>query len=183
LFPAGPGLEIQWRNVTKARVQGFETSFRGPFLGGGLECTLGYTYVYPWDLTSGDILKYRPRHLLHSGVRGRLGWLSASADFRFSSRIERIDDELVDAGVIPDGDQRVPIYVTDIRVGADLSFAGIPLSVSSERQQPLPAQLCGADREYHAAQNVCARSRIPVIESAWPGFDSPKDYPLPVGEE
>lgn len=130
LFPAGPGLEIQWRNVTKARVQGFETSFRGAFLGGGLECTLGYTYVYPRDLTSGDILKYRPRHLLHSGVRGRLGWLSASADFRFSSRIERIDDELVDAGVIPDGDQRVPIYVTDIRFAADLAFAGVPLSVS-----------------------------------------------------
>ncbi len=130
LFPAGPGLEIQWRNVTKARVQGVEASLRGAFFAGGLECTLGYTYVYPEDVTSGDILKYRPRHLLHSGVRGRLGWLSASADFRFSSRIERIDDELVDAGVIPDGDQRVPIYVTDIRFAADLAFAGIPLSVS-----------------------------------------------------
>ena len=36
----------------------------------------------------------------------------------------------MDAGVIPDGDQRVPIYVTDIRVGAGLSPLGIPLSVS-----------------------------------------------------
>ena len=130
LFAVGPDLQVQWRNVTRARVQGFETSCRAGFFNGALECNLGYTYVYPEDLTQNDILKYRPRHVLHGDVRGKSGWLSASADFRFVSRIERIDDELVDAGVIPDGDQRVPIYVTDIRVGADLSFAGVPLSVS-----------------------------------------------------
>ncbi|HEX7571557.1 MAG TPA: TonB-dependent receptor [Bacteroidota bacterium] len=130
LFVVGPDLQVQWRNVTKARVQGFETSCQARLFDGGVVCDLGYTYVYPEDLTHNDILKYRPRHVLHGDVRGRFGWLSASADFRFVSRIERIDDELVDAGVIPDGDQRVPIYVTDIRVGADLSFTGIPLSVS-----------------------------------------------------
>jgi outer membrane cobalamin receptor len=116
--------------VTRARVQGFETSVQSAFFNGGVVCNLGYTYVYPRDLTKEDILKYRPRHLLHCGVRGTIGWVNASADFRFASRIERIDDELVDAGVIPDGDQRVPIYVTDIRLGADLAWTGIPLSVS-----------------------------------------------------
>jgi iron complex outermembrane receptor protein len=130
LFVAGPDLQVQWRNVTRARVQGFEMSGQARFFNGAIVCDLGYTYVYPEDLTHDDILKYRPRHVLHGDVRGKCGWLSASADFRFVSRIERIDDELVDAGVIPDGDQRVPIYVTDIRVGADLSLAGIPLSVS-----------------------------------------------------
>ena len=130
LFAVGPDLQVQWRNVTKARVQGFETSCQARFFSGGLVCDFGYTYVYPEDLTHNDILKYRPRHVLHGDVRGKAGWLSASADFRFVSRIERIDDELVDAGVIPDGDQRVPVYVTDIRVGADLSITGIPLSVS-----------------------------------------------------
>ncbi len=130
LFAVGPNLQVQWRNVTRARVQGFETSGQARFYNGDIVCDLGYTYVYPEDLTHNDILKYRPRHVLHGDVRGKIGPLSASADFRFVSRIERIDDELVDAGVIPDGDQRVPIYVTDIRVGADLSFAGIPLSVS-----------------------------------------------------
>jgi outer membrane receptor protein involved in Fe transport len=130
LFAVGPDLQVQWRNVTRARVQGFETSGQARFFNGDIICDLGYTYVYPEDLTHNDILKYRPRHVLHGDVRGKFGWLSASADFRFVSRIERIDDELVDAGVIPDGDQRVPIYVTDIRVGADLSLAGIPLSVS-----------------------------------------------------
>ena len=130
LYAVGPGLEVQWRNVTRARVQGFETSCRTRLFGGAVVCDLAYTYVYPRDLTQNDLLKYRPRHVLHASLRGVAGWLSASADFRFVSRIERIDDELVDAGVIPDGDQRVPIYVTDLRGTADLSFAGLPLSVS-----------------------------------------------------
>jgi iron complex outermembrane receptor protein len=131
LFASGLNLEIQWRNVTRARVEGFETSCHAVFFSGSAAFDAGYTYVYPRDLTLGDILKYRPRHVLHGGLRGSLGWLNASADFRFVSRVERIDDELVDAGVIPDGDQRVPIYVTDVRIGADLaSAAGIPLSVS-----------------------------------------------------
>ena len=130
LFASGLNLEVQWRNVTQARVQGFETSCAAKLFGGAVVCNLGYTYVYPQDLSHGDILKYRPRHVLHGEARGTAGWLSASVDFRYSSRVERIDDELVDAGVIPDGDQRVPIYVTDVRVGADLYGAGIPCSVS-----------------------------------------------------
>jgi iron complex outermembrane receptor protein len=130
LFAAGQNLELQWRNVTRARVQGFETSLQSRLFDSRVTCDLGYTYVYPQDLTLNDILKYRPRHLLHIGFRGSFGWFTPSADFRFSSRIERIDDELVQAGVIPDGDQRVPIYVTDVRLGADLAWIGIPLSVS-----------------------------------------------------
>lgn len=130
LFAAGPSLQLQWRNVTRARVQGFEASCRSRFFGGAVVSDLGYTYVYPRDLTRNDLLKYRPRHVLHASLRAEAGWLSASADFRFVSRIERIDDELVDAGVIPDGDQRVPIYVTDVRGSADLSWTGLPLSVS-----------------------------------------------------
>ena len=130
LIVAGLDLQVQWRNVTRARVQGFESSFQATFFGGGLACNFGYTYVYPEDLTQNDILKYRPRHIVHADARGKIHWLNVSADFRFISRIERIDTELVDAGVIPDGDQRVPIYVTDVRVGADLGFTGIPLSIS-----------------------------------------------------
>jgi iron complex outermembrane receptor protein len=130
LFAVGRDLQVQWRNVTRARVQGLETSCLARFFDGSVVFNLGYTYANPEDLTLNDVLKYRPRHVLHGGLRGTMGRLSASADFRFVSRIESIDDELVDSGVIPDGDQRVPIYVTDIRLGADLSFTGIPLSVS-----------------------------------------------------
>jgi len=130
LTVANGNLQLQWRNVTQARVQGLETTIGASLPVPGTSCEAGYTYVYPQDVTHHDILKYRPRHVLHAGARWKGGCLSASADFRYSSRIERIDSELVDAGVIPDGDQRVPIYVTDVRAGVDFSLEGLPLSAS-----------------------------------------------------
>jgi len=48
----GNSAYIQWRNVTKARVQGFETSFKFGFFDGGLLYSLGYTYVYPEDISN-----------------------------------------------------------------------------------------------------------------------------------
>jgi len=121
---------IQWRNVTKARVQGFETSLKLGLFQGGLQYSLGYTYVYPEDLTKNDLLKYRPRHVFYTNLLMQLGWVSAGADFRYISRVDRIDEELVQLGIIPDGDERVPIYVADFRIGADLSFTGVPVSVT-----------------------------------------------------
>jgi outer membrane receptor for ferrienterochelin and colicins len=130
LYTEGDQLLIQWRNVTRARVQGGEVTVYASFFGGGLASTLGYTYVYPQDLTLNDILKYRPRHVLSTNVHSRVGWLTGSVDFRYVSRVERIDEELVYAGVIPDGDARVPIYVTDVRIGGDLPFLGFPLNAT-----------------------------------------------------
>jgi outer membrane receptor protein involved in Fe transport len=54
----------------------------------------------------------------------------AGADFRYISRVDRIDDELVEVGIIPDGDERVPIYVTDARVGVDLGVAHLPFTLT-----------------------------------------------------
>jgi len=124
LYVAGAGLQVQWRNVTRARIQGFESSCRVSLFDGALNCALGYTYVYPEDVTAQDILKYRPRHVLSTGAHLRFGWLSAGVDFRYLSRVDRIDMELVEAGVIPDGDLRVPIYVTDFRCGAEFPLGG-----------------------------------------------------------
>jgi outer membrane receptor for ferrienterochelin and colicins len=130
LFASGQDLMIQWRNVTKARVQGVETSLKLGFFDGNLTYTLGYTYVYPEDLTENDLLKYRPRHLFYTSARGQLGWLSAQADFRYISRVDRVDEELVDYGIVPDGDARVAIFVTDFRLGADFFLGSLPLNVT-----------------------------------------------------
>ena len=121
---------IQWRNVTKARVQGFETSFKLGLFNGGLRYNFGYTYVYPEDRSKNDLLKYRPRHLFYTNLTMQAGFLSAGADFRYVSRVDRIDEEFVDLGIIPDGDERQDILVTDFRLGADLSFTGFPLTVT-----------------------------------------------------
>ncbi len=127
LIVAGQVLQIQWRNVTRARVQGVESSIKLGLFNGGLQYNLGYTYVYPEDLTAHDLLKYRPRHLLYTGLLARMGLLSLGADFRYISRVDRIDTELVEVGIIPDGDERREILVTDFRLGLDFSFTGFPL--------------------------------------------------------
>jgi iron complex outermembrane receptor protein len=52
------------------------------------------------------------------------------ADFRYSSRVEEIDTELIDLGLVPDGDLRVPIYVFDLRVSYNFSNLGLPLRMN-----------------------------------------------------
>jgi outer membrane receptor protein involved in Fe transport len=89
---------------------------------------LGYTYVWPRDLTKNDLLKYRPRHLLYAEGVAHVGLLDVGVDFRYISRVERIDEEFVTLGIVKDGDRRVASYVTDIRVGADFSHLDVPLT-------------------------------------------------------
>lgn len=130
LFVFGRNIGVQWRNVTKARVQGVETSLKLGFFEGDVQGSVGYTYVYPEDLTMRRILKYRPRHVLYASVLGRAGFLTGGVDFRYVSRVDEIDDELVDLGIIPDGDERNAIVTTDVRVRADWVFIGFPVTVT-----------------------------------------------------
>ncbi len=128
LIVSGDSLFVQWRNVTTARVQGFETSFKLLLFDGGLSHTLGYTYVYPEDRTKNDLLRYRPRHLFYANALARIGLLTVGADFRYVSRFDRIDDELVATGIVPDGDERNHILVADLRIGAEFSIEDVSLS-------------------------------------------------------
>lgn len=128
-------LFVQWQNVAKARVQGFETSLRWGFFDGALQYSLGYTYVYPEDLSPPDtlaprknnILPYRPRHVLYSNVLGHVGVLRVGVDFRYISRVDRVYDLFA---IIQDADERVAIVVTDFRLGADFSSLGVPLTAT-----------------------------------------------------
>lgn len=136
LIEAGftPQFQGQFNNVTKARIQGLEASLRCAF-DAGVSFDAGYTYVYPKDLTTNDILKYRPRHLLYASGLWTTGMVSIGIDVRYISRMERIDDEFVRqiipgvAPIIPDGDRRVATYVADARFGADCSCLGLPTTL------------------------------------------------------
>lgn len=119
---------VQWQNITKARVQGFETSLKLGFFKGDLSYNLAYTYVYPRDRSLNDLLRYRPRHILYTSLEGRFGMLRAAADFRFISRVDRVFEEF--GLVVPDANERVQILVTDFRLGADFGHIGFPLNVS-----------------------------------------------------
>jgi outer membrane receptor for ferrienterochelin and colicins len=128
---AANSLLFQWRNVAQARIQGVETSLKFGFFEGALQYSLGYTFVYPEDLTQHDILKYRPRHLFYTSLTGQVGPLHASADFRFISKVDRVDDILGKTGLVPDGDERTEILVSDFRLGADFTLGGIPLTATA----------------------------------------------------
>jgi hypothetical protein len=68
--------------------------------------------------------------VLATNLLGRVGPLFAGADFRYVSRVEEIDDGLVEVGIIPDGDERVQILVTDVRLGAEFRLWELPLSAT-----------------------------------------------------
>ncbi|MFN0157890.1 MAG: TonB-dependent receptor [Bacteroidota bacterium] len=121
-------LKAQFHNVTRARVQGFEFSTKLGLFEKSVFFDLGYTYVYPRDVDLRDILKYRPRHVLHLSGLAHAGMFMFGADFRYVSRVERIDEEF--NFFVDKADQRVAIYLTDLRIGVDLIKTGIPLSAT-----------------------------------------------------
>ena len=43
-------------------------------------------------------------------------------------RTEYSDDQFVTLGIIPGGEQRVPIYVADLRISADWAIGGLAMS-------------------------------------------------------
>lgn len=132
-YPTSPveveGPVIQFENVTKARIQGMETLIRVEWWKKFFSTDIGYTYTWPLDLADNTILKFRPRHLLYGSAMFSWNHLRASADARYLSRIERIDDNLVRLAPIVNGEQRVAIKIIDVRASYDLIGLGLPLRV------------------------------------------------------
>lgn len=120
---------IQFENVTKARIQGLELGLTMDWWKKYFSTEVGYTYAYPEDLTEQTILKFRPRHLLFVSGVATYEHLRISSDFRYVSRIERIDENLVRLAPIIHGDRRVPIHVVDVRASYDLIGYDLPIRV------------------------------------------------------
>ncbi|MFZ1730238.1 MAG: TonB-dependent receptor [Bacteroidota bacterium] len=119
---------IMFRNITEARIQGYELSLGGSPLGDWLLFSASYTYLYPRDLSTSSVLKYRPRHLLYLSADAHYAGFSIGADFRHLSRIEAIDRELTI--IIPNSEERVAAYVTDLRASWTAASVGLPLRLS-----------------------------------------------------
>jgi len=116
-----------FRNVTRARIQGFESDIKSGLFNKKVILSLSYTYLWARDLNKKKALKYRPRHMFVGSFDYYLGSLNIGSDFRYWSRIEEIDDELV--RIVNDGDLRVDVYVLDIRASYDFNSLEIPASV------------------------------------------------------
>jgi iron complex outermembrane receptor protein len=97
---------LQFQNLTRARIRGGEIFLRTSWLQNKVEWSLGYTYLNPKDLTTGEVLAYRPRHLLTSSLNARWKSFEAGFDYRYVSRLEAVR--------IYPKDDRVPQKVLDL---------------------------------------------------------------------
>jgi iron complex outermembrane receptor protein len=120
---------VVFDNITRARIQGLEAGTIMKLFSDVLSFTFNYTYLWARDLTEQKSLKYRPRHLFYSGFDFESWNIELGADFRYWSKVEEIDEELVELGIVADGDLRVPVYITDLRAGYNFFSLGLPLKV------------------------------------------------------
>jgi outer membrane cobalamin receptor len=115
----------QFLNVTKARIYGVDFSAKSSWFDNTLNLNFSYTYLYPKDLTLKDILRFRSRHLFYSSVSYLFNPFEFGVDFRYLSRIDRIDEEF--AVLIKDGERRVPTYIVEVHLSSMFNLGDIPL--------------------------------------------------------
>ncbi len=122
--------QIMFQNVTRARIQGYEIDATSDLGSNFLTLKASYTYISPLDLTTHSLLKYRSRELFYVSADFQKSIYRASLDFRYISEFGNYDKQLVQLGIVKNGGDRVPAYITDVRAGVDLSSIGFPLDVS-----------------------------------------------------
>jgi len=120
---------VRFDNVIRARIQGFEANSLIRIIPDEMTFTIGYTYLWARNLENNLALKYRPRHTLYSGFQFWKWNFNLGVNFRYWSEVEEIDDELVDLGIIRDGELRVPVFVTDLRVAYNFREMDLPVDI------------------------------------------------------
>ena len=121
---------IYFDNVVRARIQGAELSVSTKLLNEKLFISLSHTYLWNRDIENKKALKYRPRNSTLATIEYSIFETLLGADFRYWSRVEEIDEELIDLGLVPDGENRVAVYVLDLRASYSLQNYGWPLKVN-----------------------------------------------------
>lgn len=105
-------VQIQFQNLTRARLAGLDLAVSAEPLR-NLTTSAAYMYLDARELAQpgrpARALAFRPRHLLTLGADYRLGPATLGADFRYVSRMERVE--------LYDGDTRVAAAVLDLRAG------------------------------------------------------------------
>ncbi|MCS7000250.1 MAG: TonB-dependent receptor [Bacteroidota bacterium] len=122
--------EIRFINITRALLPGIELTVRGWLLQDIVGIESGATLMAPRDLVENATLRFRHNVQWNTRLLVQLApSLRFHADYRFLSRVERIDDRIVQLGLVPNGDARVPIHILDIRLLWDVPVA-VPLRLA-----------------------------------------------------
>lgn len=121
--------EVIFENVTRARIQGSELIIKYSNPGYNFQSSIGYTYLWTRNLLTHQALKYRPRHIVYLKAEYTPGIFSLGIDFRYWSKVEQIDFDLVKLGLVPDGNKRVEVFVLDLRAGVNFYSFDIPANL------------------------------------------------------
>ena len=123
--------EIQFINLPEARIQGLEIGSNFYLIPDLISVNLGYNFMNARNLADDKFLKYRPQHTFNAQVRYTPAPLDVGINFRYSSRVDEIDDLIVQPpfSLVVDGAKRVPIYVTDISIGYNFLFDTVPAKI------------------------------------------------------
>ncbi len=120
---------IFFNNLLRARIQGFEIGSTINIIPGVLKSNAAYTYLHSKDVEEGTTLKYRPKHSFTGSIEFTNWHFGLGIFFRYQSKVEEIDNELIDLGIVRDGNLRVPIYQTDVNLSYDLISFSLPATV------------------------------------------------------
>jgi outer membrane receptor protein involved in Fe transport len=115
--------KIQFTNVRDARVRGLEARLSLILIKDLARFTASYMYLSAEDRSTGEPLAYRSRHNVTSALDVTKGPYGAGVDFRYRSRIESVK--------VYEHDERVPIYVTDLRGEINLDRLRLSAKVSN----------------------------------------------------
>jgi outer membrane receptor protein involved in Fe transport len=80
-------------------------------------------------LSDNSVLKFRPRNLFYASLIAHRKQWQVEMNYRYVSRVEAIDENLVRLAPIVDGDHRVPCSVVDAGITYTLRNFSVPLNI------------------------------------------------------
>lgn len=120
---------IFFNNLLRARIQGLEVGTTLNIISGMLKSNFAYTFLHSKDIEKRIPLKYRPQNSFSSSIVFTRWNFNLGIFFRYQSRVKEIDNELIDLGIVRDGNLRVPIYQTDLNLIYDLIALNLPATI------------------------------------------------------
>jgi outer membrane cobalamin receptor len=113
---------IHFENLTDARITGLEVGASGALFNQTLLFSIAYTNLNPEEIDKQgnaiDTLAYRFRNTLVTTIGTRILGVTASVDYRYMSRIERV--KLFQENPLTGEDKQVPIHIWNAGLGSHI---------------------------------------------------------------
>ncbi|MEJ5287057.1 MAG: hypothetical protein CH6_3777 [Candidatus Kapaibacterium sp.] len=125
---------IRFRNIANSEIKGFDISIRTrPHK--NFETNFNFTYLDPLDLNTNEVLKFRSRFYVTSGINFTYENLNLSLPYKFVSKIVKVEEQL--RFILKDYAVRVPIHLLDFNASYNFNSSKLPLEVTFSVQNLL----------------------------------------------